>query len=89
MEKCKYRLPCGWCDRKNERCEITYGYSVNPVTISKLDSPLDKLESCAHQWECVGMNSVGTQYRCKLCGQTKTEYSIKFSNNTTSHNSAL
>ena len=22
IKDCKYRLPCGWCDRKNEMCQF-------------------------------------------------------------------
>lgn len=29
-EDCKYRLPCGWCDRQNKKCEM------NPITITPL-----------------------------------------------------
>ena len=46
-EGCKYRLPCGWCDRKNELCQlfrqdITVGSPLNitnPV-INVLDTYL-------------------------------------------------
>ena len=91
MSDCKYKLPCGWCDRKNETCENTYSYSSNTVTVSKLNTGMDKLASCDHQWECIGMNSIGTQYRCKLCGQTKSDYNLNYNANVNvmSHNSAL
>ena len=28
---------------------------------------------CNHQWECYGVSTAGTHYRCAKCGQTKTE----------------
>ena len=91
MDKCKHRLPCGWCDRRNEKCEIEYGgHIAKEIPVSRLDTPIyDKLESCTHQWEYIGMDSVGIQYRCRLCGETKTEYSLNYSTKISSNNSAL
>lgn len=58
MDKCKYRLPCGWCDRKNEKCEI--GVS-------------GKKEICDHVWECCGATTGGFSYICKKCGAVMKE----------------
>lgn len=38
-----------------------------------------------HQWEFIGVSTVGTKYRCKVCGKTKTEnYDVNRSNITIS-----
>ena len=34
---------------------------------------LSDATGCNHYWECIGMSTVGTQFRCKYCGETKTE----------------
>ena len=31
-ENCKYRLPCGWCDRQNKQCETEFTVEPNMVT---------------------------------------------------------
>lgn len=45
-ERCKYRLPCGWCDRKNCYCQmanVATGISYN--TLSSLpDTELSVLK---------------------------------------------
>ena len=34
-----------------------------------------------HQWECTGVSTAGSTYRCRVCGKTKTEnYNIDKSN---------
>ena len=33
MSDCKYKLPCGWCDLKNERCE--FENSVSDISAAK------------------------------------------------------
>lgn len=38
-----------------------------------------------HQWECCGVSTAGSTYRCKVCGKTKTEnYAVDKSNITIS-----
>jgi hypothetical protein len=34
---CKYRLPCGWCDRKNTMC-TQFEYQTNPLTLNDLNN---------------------------------------------------
>lgn len=57
MSECKYRLPCGWCDRINAECamkpkvECQHRWVIVPsLTISDMQ-----------------------HYRCELCGETKEE----------------
>ena len=38
-----------------------------------------------HQWECCGVSTAGSTYRCRVCGKTKTEnYNVDKSNITIS-----
>ncbi len=38
-----------------------------------------------HQWECTGVSTAGSTYRCRVCGKTKTEnYDVDKSNITIS-----
>lgn len=71
---CKYRLPCGWCDRKNELC--VYEQQSTVIDISDIDSTSSQPTTikCPHNWEPMNMvNTAGTVYRCTLCGAIKTE----------------
>ena len=65
-EKCKYHLPCGWCDKKDEPCELSIAGKIAALeTIGAL--------GCDHEWECTGMSTGGSSYRCRKCYATKTE----------------
>lgn len=58
MENCKYKLPCGWCDRTNDVCKLEMTQSeYEPV-------------ECAHNWEHKGSleNGYGV-FQCKYCGK--------------------
>ena len=33
---CKYRLPCGWCDRKNQQC-TQVEYNTHPLVVNDFD----------------------------------------------------
>lgn len=57
---CKYRLPCAWCDKYNRECYV-------------IKNEVLKLQcECEHNWERIGQNTGGTQYRCNRCGKGKT-----------------
>ena len=47
------------------------------------------LEYCIngyHQWECTGVSTAGSTYRCRVCGKIKTEnYDVDKSNITISN----
>ena len=60
MQSCKYKLPCGWCDRKNEMCI----YELQTQDINEL--PI-----CEHAWYCSGSDTMGWMYTCSKCGKTK------------------
>lgn len=47
------------------------------------DSISNDLYNCMqgnHEWECVGMSTVGTSYRCRRCGIQKTEQNSNMPN---------
>lgn len=66
-EKCKYHLPCGWCDKKDKICELpTNGSIVAPlVDVNAL--------GCDHEWECTSLSTGMAYYICRKCHETKTE----------------
>ena len=83
MEKCKYRLPCGWCDRLNDKCVFEQVCeAIKPsknqdsnYTKEILDTQ-SKRTICIHEWELDGYSTGGFHYRCRLCNCTKTEPSV-------------
>lgn len=67
---CTYKTPCGWCTKWDKKCDMKipeppvinqYDYEVNKMCQSEED----------HQWECCGISTAGTDYRCKICGVHK------------------
>ena len=82
IKDCKYRLPCGWCDRKNEFC--VYEQQSTEIDNPATDSISDQLTilKCPHNWE--PMNSIstaGVSYRCTLCGAMRTQPFINYPSN--------
>lgn len=76
-ENCKYRLPCGWCDRQNKRCEMKKTSTLGTVTeIDTLEEHYataisSKKKSCG-SCDCTdGMayTSIPPQVRCKITGR--------------------
>ena len=80
---CKYRLPCGWCDRLNEICIFERGCEaikpsknqdndfIREVLNTQIETPAI---TCPHNWELMNsVNTAGVVYRCALCGAIKTE----------------
>ena len=57
----------------------------NTPTINSVTNDISGCLKGTHQWECCGISTAGTQYRCKACGEIKTEnYDVDKSNITTS-----
>lgn len=74
IKDCKYRLPCGWCDRKNQLCtyeeQSTEKITVDIDSISTQPAPV----ACNHNWELMSaLTTAGIPYRCTICGAIKTE----------------
>lgn len=68
-ETCKYRLPCGWCDKKDKLCDLP---KTNEEKIATLEA--NHALGCDHEWEWIASNSLGeTFYRCRKCHKTKKE----------------
>ena len=60
IPECKYRLPCGWCDRINEVCTL---YQAYKATINNVDGVNEKEIGCDHHWVYNG-----SYYFCSKCG---------------------
>lgn len=63
---CKYYLPCGWCDRKNEPCNAT-------KTQTDPQPSLQNKPCIEHEWYCSGVDTSGWTYTCAKCHQIKRE----------------
>jgi hypothetical protein len=81
---CTYETPCGWCTKWDKKCdEKPYKRSVkvkvNPIdhtiSIPKEESLANKVckSESDHEWECCGISTGGSTYRCRICGTYKTE----------------
>lgn len=83
IKDCKYRLPCGWCDRKNELCQ--YEAQTVATVLDKLpeevlnttpaqpslDKHITNDPVCDHEWYCSGADTLGWSYTCRKCGKTE------------------
>lgn len=61
IEVCKYRLPCGRCDKFDTHCDLTYE-SIDFIV----------KEKCEHEWRYDGQITNGHNYKCIKCGTIKT-----------------
>lgn len=66
MEQCKYKLPCGWCDRKNEKCEMLQ------KSIAQIPE-FSKSATHNHIWIIKYITTSGITYYCSKCGAIKHE----------------
>ena len=81
IENCKYRLPCGWCDRLNDKCVFEQECEVTKPSknqdndfIKEVLDTQTETAICIHEWEPVNsINTAGYVYRCRKCGAMKTE----------------
>lgn len=77
---CTYKTPCGWCTKWDKKCdnkipERGLRVKVNPVddySGTTLTNKVCKSE-LDHEWECCGVSTGGSTYRCRICGEYKTE----------------
>lgn len=76
---CVYETPCGWCSKWDKKCdrkiqERRQRTEINPVDESLPIAELNKVCTSEddHEWECIGVSTVATDYRCKICGVHKT-----------------
>ena len=59
---CVYETPCGWCSKWDKKCDEKINITNNKISESE----------CEHEWECYGVTTAGSYYRCRKCGTTKT-----------------
>lgn len=81
--QCIYSTPCGWCTKWDKKCDKKIGpergqrVDINPVD-DAMDEPIGIIVNkiCAsesdHEWECIGMSTGGSTYRCRKCYAHKT-----------------
>lgn len=58
---CVYETPCGWCSKWDKKCDKKAGTHTK--------------NECIHLWELctASTSSAGRMYRCRNCGDIKTE----------------
>lgn len=66
IKDCKYRLPCGWCDRRNEFCLLYGSFEPNDSSFEQNDN------DCKHTWIYAGQDENGEKCVCSKCYTTKT-----------------
>ncbi len=82
-QPCTYETPCGWCTKWDKQCDHKpykrgLRVQINPVDDYIGDDWKETITNkmCEsdedHEWECVGMSTAGSDYRCKKC------YAYKF-----------
>lgn len=76
LKECKYRLPCGWCDRKNEKCELLQKSIVeNSFKKELVVKSTANQHMCNHEWVLTNLaenTPFFIHYYCYKCGATKT-----------------
>ena len=77
--QCTYKTPCGWCTKWDKKCDEKISgrgkrVEINPVDDYSGITPMNKMCQTEedHRWECCGMSTAGSDYRCKICGEHKT-----------------
>lgn len=85
MNNCENRLPCGWCKRKNEQCEVIKNGNSVLTCIEEIDDEygriskiFDNKPDCSHKWSWQRSTSKGdVLYICEECGAIKKIYPTK------------
>lgn len=66
------------------QCTCKSNIMAEPLDIQKSNDISECLQG-NHKWECCGVSTGGSTYRCRICGKTKTEnYDVDKSNITIS-----
>lgn len=76
QKPCKYKTPCGWCDKWDKKCDMK---TPETPIINQCDYPTNKICQSEedHEWECCTISTAGSTFVCKKCGAYKsypTEY---------------
>lgn len=80
---CTYETPCGWCTKWDKKCDCKPYKRGLRVEINPIDDAIDILDDktltnqiCVseddHEWECCGVSTIGSDFRCKKCFTHKT-----------------
>ena len=79
LKECKYRLPCGWCDKKNEKCEFSQRTTINKsFDFDDKENYFKNLLSphCDHEWHIKEKTISGRdetrKYICENCAAERT-----------------
>ena len=72
---CVYETPCGWCSKWDKKCDKKAPERGQRIKCNPIDDAFTN-KTCQsesdHEWECTGVSTTGTTYRCKKCYATKT-----------------
>ena len=84
---CVYETPCGWCSKWDKKCDKKISERGQRTKCNPVDDAMDSTveedvksvllnKTCNsesdHEWECCGISTAGTTYRCKKCYTYKT-----------------
>lgn len=79
---CVYETPCGWCSKWDKKCDKKLPGRGQRIKINPVDDAISDISETItnkicekesdHEWECTGLSTAGTTYRCKKCYATKT-----------------
>lgn len=73
--RCKYLLPCGYCDKYDMPCKASKEDTVNFYNIpNAIEETKNSSNNCDHNWEYIYTSlsyPVYEYYRCTKCGETK------------------
>ena len=72
---CVYETPCGWCSKWDKKCdkktpERGQRAKCNPIDDAAANKTCQSESD--HEWECIGMSTVGTDYMRRKCYARKT-----------------
>ena len=63
---CKFRTPCGWCERQNKQC--TQISSITSITVDKLnDVDIHELQKSLQQYNLTYDTDSFIPYPCRTC----------------------
>lgn len=72
---CVYETACGWCSKWDKKCDKKIPENEQKVKRDFIDyvtvNKTCKSES-DHEWECIGISTLGTTYMCMKCNARKT-----------------
>lgn len=68
---CTFETPCGWCTKWDKKCDRKI---PEPPVLNQCYDLTNKMceNELYHIWECCGISTLGSTYRCKICGAHKT-----------------